>query len=239
MAKRYYWLKLKKDFFDSVRIRKLRSIAGGDTFTIIYLKLLLYTADTDGVVEYQGVEKTRGDELALALNEDSENVGLCLNYLSSVGLAEVIEDGLLFPEAIENVGSETASTQRWRDWKNRKEEQKVLESNTTPTQLQHFANVEREIEKEIETDTEKRESKRRVFVPPTVDEVRAYCQERLSTVDPEKFVDYYTSNGWMVGKSKMKDWKSTVRNWERRDQEQFREEKNQKRKGDWSFDDFR
>ncbi len=53
------------------------------------------------------------------------------------------------------------------------------------------------------------------FIPPTVDEVRAYCKERGNNVDAERFVDFYTSKGWMVGKTKMKDWKAAVRNWER------------------------
>ena len=55
------------------------------------------------------------------------------------------------------------------------------------------------------------------FVPPTVDEVRDYCLERGNKVDPQRFVDYYSSNGWMVGKTKMKDWKAAVRTWEQRD----------------------
>lgn len=55
------------------------------------------------------------------------------------------------------------------------------------------------------------------FTPPTVDEVRAYCKERGNGVDPQRFVDYYSSNGWMVGKTKMKDWKAAVRTWEQRD----------------------
>ena len=53
------------------------------------------------------------------------------------------------------------------------------------------------------------------FVKPTVDEVRTYCQERKNNVDPERFVDYYESNGWKVGKNSMKDWKATVRTWEK------------------------
>ena len=57
----------------------------------------------------------------------------------------------------------------------------------------------------------------RRFTPPTVDEVRAYCKERGNGVDPQRFVDYYSSNGWMVGKTKMKDWKAAVRTWEQRD----------------------
>ena len=58
---------------------------------------------------------------------------------------------------------------------------------------------------------------RKRFVPPTVDEVRDYCYERGNSVDPQRFVDYYTSNGWMVGKNKMKDWKAAVRTWEQKE----------------------
>lgn len=53
------------------------------------------------------------------------------------------------------------------------------------------------------------------FVPPTVEEVTAYCSERNNNIDAAHFVDYYTSNGWHVGKQNMKDWKAAVRTWER------------------------
>lgn len=55
------------------------------------------------------------------------------------------------------------------------------------------------------------------FIPPTVDEVKAYCQERHSSVDPVAFVSFYESKGWMVGKNKMRSWKSAISSWERRD----------------------
>jgi hypothetical protein len=57
--------------------------------------------------------------------------------------------------------------------------------------------------------------KRKRFIPPTLEEVQAYCNERNNNVDPQHFIDYYTSNGWQVGKNKMKDWKAAVRTWER------------------------
>ncbi len=57
------------------------------------------------------------------------------------------------------------------------------------------------------------------FTPPTVDEVRAYCAERGNNVDAQRFVDFYVSKGWKVGKSPMKDWKAAVRNWERGERE--------------------
>ena len=60
-----------------------------------------------------------------------------------------------------------------------------------------------------------RETTRKRFSAPTLEEVKAYCLERENKVDAERFVDYYTSNGWKVGKNPMKDWKSAVRQWER------------------------
>lgn len=52
------------------------------------------------------------------------------------------------------------------------------------------------------------------FIPPSQDEIKSYCDERKNNVDPARFVDFYSSKGWMVGKNKMKDWKAAVRNWE-------------------------
>lgn len=56
--------------------------------------------------------------------------------------------------------------------------------------------------------------KRKRFVPPTVEEVRAYCEERKNGIDPQRFVDFYQSKNWWVGKNKMTDWKASVRTWE-------------------------
>jgi hypothetical protein len=55
------------------------------------------------------------------------------------------------------------------------------------------------------------------FSPPSVDEVKSYCQEQGYFVDAERFVDHYESNGWMVGKNKMKNWKAAVRSWKARE----------------------
>ena len=66
------------------------------------------------------------------------------------------------------------------------------------------------------------ESKRKVFVPPTVDEVREYIRENGYNINPETFVDFYASKGWMVGSNKMKDWKACVRTWVRSDRSRGR-----------------
>lgn len=70
-------------------------------------------------------------------------------------------------------------------------------------------------EKEKEKEKVKVKDNNKIFKPPTVDDVRAYCTERGNSVDPQSFVDFYESKGWMIGKNKMKDWKAAVRTWER------------------------
>ena len=64
------------------------------------------------------------------------------------------------------------------------------------------------------------QKKRKRFTPPTVEEVRAYCQERNNGIDPQRFVDFYTANGWAQGRGKpIKDWRAAVRTWEARDKQ--------------------
>lgn len=67
-------------------------------------------------------------------------------------------------------------------------------------------------------DVEKKDSEKR-FSPPKLEDVRAYCRERGSTVDPDRFYNYYASNGWYIGRSKMKDWRRAVITWELKDRE--------------------
>ena len=64
-----------------------------------------------------------------------------------------------------------------------------------------------------------RGAKAKRFRPPTAEEVAAYCQERGNSVNPQKFIDHYTGNGWMRGKTKMKDWKAVIRTWEQNEDE--------------------
>lgn len=65
------------------------------------------------------------------------------------------------------------------------------------------------------TNTRESTHARERFVPPTLEEVTAYCLERGNALDPQRFIDFYSSKNWMVGKNKMADWKAAVRGWER------------------------
>lgn len=92
------------------------------------------------------------------------------------------------------------------------QDQQDTKRTQTSTQTRHGSDTG-----SPQTNNEKNE-KKNIFIVPTADEVRSYCQERHNTVDPDKFVDFYQSKGWMIGKNKMKDWKSAVRTWEKKEQ---------------------
>jgi hypothetical protein len=71
-----------------------------------------------------------------------------------------------------------------------------------------------DIDNDIDNDIDKEKRVSRKFTPPTIIEIKDYCTERKNRVDPNKFYNHYESNGWLVGKNKMKNWKAAVRNWE-------------------------
>lgn len=147
--KNYYWLKLMKDFFTKPKIKKLRRIAGGDTYTIIYLKMQLLSLDNEAIIKFENIEDTIEEEIALTIDEDVENVTVTLNYLLSQGLIEKISNNeYLLTETIKLIGSETSVAKRVRKYR---EKQKALQCNVDVTNC----NIEIDIEKDKELDIEK------------------------------------------------------------------------------------
>ena len=126
--KRFYWLKLKEDYFSSPKIKKLRKIAGGDTYTIIYLKMQLLSIKNQGIIQFEGIEKSFEEELALKLDEDIDNIKITLNYLTMQGLIEENNNEYLLLEASNNIGSEGQSAERVRLFRER-EKEKMLQCN--------------------------------------------------------------------------------------------------------------
>lgn len=116
--KKYYWLKLKTNFFDSKEMLRLRSIAGGDTYTIIYLKMLLLSLKTDGLLEYDGIDATQDEEIALLLHESLDNVKLTIAFLKRVGLLEMANKNDFFLNQVPTLtGSETQAAERKRRYR--------------------------------------------------------------------------------------------------------------------------
>ena len=131
-SKRYYWWRLRKNFFTQITINKLRRSENGDTKAIIYLQMVLMTIDNDGYIQYEGVEDDISDEIAIALDEDSNIVKETVNQLTDMGLIEIVEDDYFLPEAKSGIDSEAESTERSRKCRARKKE-KALHCNVDAT----------------------------------------------------------------------------------------------------------
>ena len=120
--KQYYWLKLEKDFFKSKEIKKLRKIAGGDTLTIIYLKMALYSLENEGVLIYEGIEEDLAAELSLELDEEVENIKLVLAFLQNNKMIETKGEDFYLNRIPEMTGKETGAAKRMRISRQRKED---------------------------------------------------------------------------------------------------------------------
>lgn len=148
MSKRYYWLKLQKDFFTQPKIKKLRKIAGGDTYTIIYLKMQLLSLSNGGKLFFDGIEESFSEEIALTIDEDPDNVKVTVQYLLSQGLIEPCsETEFLMTETQSLICSESESAERVRASR----KNKALQCNTNVTECNN--NVQKcntEIEIELE-----------------------------------------------------------------------------------------
>jgi predicted phage replisome organizer len=130
--KKYYWLKLKETYFDNPKIKMLRKIAGGDTFTIIYLKMQLLSIRDEGILKYEGIDTDFANEIALKIDEDVENVKVVLSYLEKQSLIDFNENQneMILYEASQSIGSECESAERVRAFRER---QKMLQCNESET----------------------------------------------------------------------------------------------------------
>ena len=182
-GKRYYWLKLYDDFFGSLRIKKLRKMAGGDTYIIIYLKMQLKAMKSEGVLRFKGVEADFVEELALDLDEEPDNVRVVLAYLVSCGLCETSDNiNFFLPYAVENTGSETASAHRVRDFRAKQ----ALQCNTDVTQVKQLGNGEKEIDTRDRYKIQEIEKENNSSFYRTEEEYQAYKRELLRKVEESK-----------------------------------------------------
>ena len=150
--KRYYWIQLTQDFFKSKEMKLLRKIAGGDTHTIIYLKMMLISLEDGGCIYYDGLADNLAEEIALMIDENVEDIKITLLFLESKGLLTRKNDRDYFLEQVpEMVGSETASARRVRKFR---ENQLALQWNNDVTKRNGDIDIDIDIDTEIEKDVD-------------------------------------------------------------------------------------
>ena len=237
--KRLYWLKLKTDFFTSKEMKKLRKIAGGDTYTIIYLKLQLLSLQDGGTLYFDGVEESFAEELALILDEEPDNVKATLLFLERTSLIEMSESEIRLLVVPTLIGKESESAGRVRTFR---EKQKMLQSNGEALQCNAIVtkcNTEKDIDIDKEIDSKKSVSKEtpKESATPTANAPRPpkpvkhqhgeYSNVLLTAEELQKLIAEYPQDyqerieqlsRYMKSTGKVyKDHLATIRNWARRD----------------------
>ncbi|HHV10000.1 MAG TPA: hypothetical protein GXX75_06960 [Clostridiales bacterium] len=214
--KKYYWLRLDRNFFKRHDIRIIENTQeNGKDYVLFYMKLLLESIDHVGCLRFN--EFIPYDDLMLATitNTNIDIVRNAVRLFQNLGLMEILDDKTIYMTETKKMLGEAKSTDRVKKFRE-KQKQLALETDCNVTETLHETEIEIELEKDIDKDIKKNSSR---FAPPSLEEVKAYCMERNNKVDPEGFIDFYSSKGWMVGKNKMKDWKACVRTWEKGDRQ--------------------
>ncbi len=154
MAKKYVWLKLKKDFLRQKNIKKLRKMPGGSDYVLIYLGMQLLSLENEGKLYFEGTEENFAEQMALELDENIDAVRMTIMFLEKHNLIEFGEeqDEYILPEVIGSIGSETATAERMRKMRERK---KSLGCNNVTPQLHYVTDSYTEREKEREEEKEK------------------------------------------------------------------------------------
>ena len=233
------WIKIVTDVFDDEKILMIETMPEADTIIVIWFKLLCLAGKQNNSGVFQMGQMPYTDEMfSTIFRRPLNTVRLALKTFEQFGMIEIVHNTVTIPnwgkhQSIDQIESRNAYMKNYmREYR---EKQKLISSGKANCKANSKPNVseadkirKEEIrEDEIRGDKSMEDaspppSRSKRFIPPTVDEVRDYCQERGNCVDPQRFVDYYSSNGWMVGKTKMKDWKAAVRTWEQREKAQSR-----------------
>lgn len=219
------WIKITTDIFDDEKILLIESMPDADAIIVIWFKLLVLAGKTNncGVLTINERMPYTDEMLATIFRRPLNTVRLALEVFEQFGMIETINNTITIPkwEVHQNVeGMDKVREQTRLRVAKYRERQKQLETpaddvtllNATVTEQNKNKNKNKNIDKEKEINKEKEKR----FTPPSLTEVESYAKEKGYRMDAEAFIDFYESKGWMVGKNKMKDWRASVRNWNRR-----------------------
>ncbi|HEL2071796.1 TPA: phage replisome organizer N-terminal domain-containing protein [Streptococcus suis] len=158
----YFWLKIDKKFFDNIFIKRLKTVPGGYTMTVIYIRLMLESLDSDCILYYEGYFESLKEELALKLDVSEDDIDMTMAYFTKCGLIQIDEDkNAELPQAKAMVMSETNWASYKREQRQNKEkldnvQKSLTNSNSCPTE------IEIELEQEIDIELEQQQEEKNV-----------------------------------------------------------------------------
>ena len=220
---KYYWLKLKRDFFKRHDIHILNGMEYGREVVLFYIKLMLESVDHEGELRFSERLPYSNKMLANLTDTPESLVDTSMEILQDFKLIDIDENGtIILPKVMEMIGFETDWAKKKREYRDKKgqgedterTEQGQSEDNVLPMSDKSIEIRDKRLE--IRDKNKEREYREKNapphFIPPTVEEVYLYCEQRHNGIDAQRFVDYYTAKGW----KNITDWKAQVRVWESR-----------------------
>ena len=190
-TKIYFWLKIDKKFFDNIFIKRLKTVPGGYTMTVIYIRLMLESLESDCILYYEGYFDNLKEELALKLDVSEDDIDMTMVYFTKCGLIQIDEDkNAELPQAKALVESET----NWANYKREQRKKGKLEEVQPSLTISNSCPTEIELEKEIEIEEE---IEKKTSSAPTA-EISNYYQKRIGVMDGQQYqilTDYLTLDG--------------------------------------------
>lgn len=197
-TKIYFWLKIDKKFFDNLFIKRLKNMPGGYTMTVIYIRLMLESLESDCILYYEGYFETLKEELALKLDVSEDDISMTIAYFTKCGLIQIDEDkNAELTQAKALVQQETNHAAYMREYRKQqqgKRENLTMLSDNLTTSTMCKTEIEIEIEKEIELEEE---IDKKTSAAPAA-EISSYYQSRIGVMDGQHYqilTDYLTLDG--------------------------------------------
>ncbi|MGU8088238.1 DnaD domain protein [Streptococcus suis] len=198
-TKIYFWLKIDKKFFDNIFIKRLKTIPGGYTMTVIYIRLMLESLESDCILYYEGYFENLKEELALKLDVSEDDIDMTMAYFTKCGLIQIDEDqNAELTQAKALVQQETNQASYMREYRKQQQEKKknltmLTENLTTLTTCK--TEIEKDIKKDIDINIELEVDNGKTATDTNIYD---YYQQRIGSLDGyqyEKLKDYLDIDG--------------------------------------------
>ena len=234
------WIKLMVGMFDGASFKKIKraKLKDGtsyrDKLTAVWFELLDLAAkkNQQGLLcnidelEIPFTSEAQFEDIAIMIDREPEEVACCIAWFVKYGMITIVDDVYAlanwekYQEEDKLAQIREQNRIRQKNYYD-KHKSKKLDNNVMLTLGMTSSNAldidkEEDIDKELNI-KENNKKKNTTFQKPTLEEVKTYCKERKNSVDAERFIAYYESNGWKVGRNPMKDWKMAIITWEKRD----------------------
>lgn len=235
-GKKYYWLKLQRDFFKRHDIQIIEDMPNGKDYILFYLKLLCESIDHNGSLRFNEEIPYNEQMLSTITHTNVDIVRSAIAVFTKLKMMELLDDGTYFLKEVNKMlGSESywAGQKRLQREKTQKEEEDWTNIGQCPTCPSKSIEKELEIDKKIDKENKKESG----FVKPTIEEVRQYCKEQNNGVDADMWWNFYESKGWFIGKNKMKSWHSAIATWVRTNNNKPKTQVKTKATPDW-YDNY-